>query len=98
MHRVKSLKTIAKLNEFGFNLLPEPTYSPDLTASIYWLFGFLKKMPQEKRFSSNEEVVAAVEPNLEAKDKSFYKLGIKHLEKHSNDCIALEGGHVEEYK
>ncbi|KAL7724756.1 hypothetical protein ACLKA6_008633 [Drosophila palustris] len=34
----KSMKTMAKLNELGFELLPHPPYSPDLAPSDYWLF------------------------------------------------------------
>ena len=34
----KSLKTIAKLYELGFELLPHPPYSPDLAPSDDWLF------------------------------------------------------------
>ncbi len=33
---------------------------------------------------------------IEAKDKSFYKHGIKKLGKHWNDCIAVEGDYVVE--
>ena len=57
----KSMKTMVKLNEFSFELLPHPPYSPDLTSSDYWLFTNLKKMLQGKRFGSNEEVIAETE-------------------------------------
>ncbi|KAM8710012.1 hypothetical protein ACLKA7_016761 [Drosophila subpalustris] len=40
----KSMKTMAKLNELGFELLPHPPDSPDLAPSDYWLFADLKKM------------------------------------------------------
>ncbi len=68
----KSMKTMAKLNKLGFNLLPHQPYSPDLAPSNYWLFADLKKMLQGKRFGSNEEVLVATEAYFEAKDKSFY--------------------------
>ena len=45
----KSMKTMVKLNELSFELLPHPLYSPDLAPSDYWLFADLKKMLQEKR-------------------------------------------------
>ncbi len=53
-------------------------------------------MLQEKRFSSNEEVIAADEAYFEAEDKSFYKHNIKRLEKCWNDCIVLERDYVDE--
>lgn len=40
----KSIKTMTKFNELGFQLLPHPPYSPDLAPSDYWLFADLKKM------------------------------------------------------
>ena len=39
----KSLKTMAKLYELGFELLQHPLYFPDLTLSDYCLFAQLKK-------------------------------------------------------
>ena len=54
-------------------------------------------MLQGKRFSSDDEVIAATEAYFEAKDKSFYKKGIESLEKLWNDCIAMEGDYVDEW-
>ena len=57
----KSIATMAKLHELHFELLPHPPYSPDLAPSDYWLFADLKRMPQGKRFDSNEEVISETE-------------------------------------
>ena len=75
------MKTMVKLNELSFELLPHPPYSPDLAPSDYWLFADLKKMLQGKRFGSNEEVLAETEAYFESKDESFYEKGIEMLEK-----------------
>ena len=50
----KSMKTMIKLNELSFELLPHPPCFPDLGLSEYWLFADLKKMLQGKRCGSNE--------------------------------------------
>ncbi len=50
-------------------------WGPDPAPSNYWLFADLKKILQGKRFGSNEELIAAIEAYIEAKDKSFYKCG-----------------------
>ena len=92
----KSMKTMAKLSELGYELLPHPPYSPDLAPSNYWLFADLKNMLQGKRFGSNEEEISETEAYFEAKDKSFFKLGIEKLEKRWNDCIILEGDYIDE--
>ena len=71
-------------------------YSPDLAPSDCWLFVDLKRMLQRKRFSSNEEVILETEVYFEAKDKPFYKKGIKLLQKCWNRCITLEGDYIDE--
>jgi [histone H3]-lysine36 N-dimethyltransferase SETMAR len=46
----KSIKTMAKLHELNFELLPQPPYSPDLAPRGYWLFADLKKILAGKKF------------------------------------------------
>ncbi|VVC40054.1 Hypothetical protein CINCED_3A010488 [Cinara cedri] len=91
----KSMKTMEKLHELGFELLPHPPYSPDLAPSDFFLFSDLKRTLTGKKFSTNEEVIAETEAYFEAKDKSYYKNGIEKLEVRYNRCIALEGNYVE---
>ena len=67
------MKKMVKLNELSFELLPYPPFSLDLAPSDHWLFADLKKMPQGKRFGSNEEVIPETEAYFESKDESFYK-------------------------
>ena len=67
----KSMKTMVKLNDLRFELLPHTPYSPNLAPSDFYPFADLKKMLQGKRFSSDDEVIAATEAYFEAKDKSF---------------------------
>ena len=92
----KSIATMAKLHESHFELFLHPPYSLDLVPSNYWLFADLKRMFPGKRFGSNEEVILETKAYFEAKDKMFYKKGIELLEKHWNQCIALEGDYVDE--
>ena len=40
--------------------------------------------------------MSETEAYFEAKDKLFYKKGIKLLEKYWNQCITLEGDYVDE--
>ena len=91
----KSMKTMVKLNDLRFQLLPHLPYSPDLAPSVFYLFADFKKMLQGKRFSSGDEFIAATEAYFEAQDKTFYKKGIESLEKRGNDCIAIEGDYVD---
>ena len=52
-------------------------------------------MLQVKRFSSNEEVISETEAYFEAEEKSFYKKGIKLLEKRWKQCIILKRDYVD---
>ena len=86
----KSLKTMAKLYELGFELLPHSPYSPDLAPSDYWPFAQLKKWLAGRKFHSNNEVITECETYFEGQDKSFYRKGIQMLERRWTDCITLQ--------
>lgn len=91
----RSITTMAKLHELGYELLPHPPYSPDLAPSDFFLFADLKRMLAGKKFRTNEEVIAEVEAYFEVKDKSYYRNGIEKLFDRYNRCIALEGDYIE---
>ena len=90
------MKTMVKLNELSFELLPHLAYSPYLAPSDYWLFANLKKMLQRKRFGSSEEAIAKTAAYFESKDESFDKKGIEKLEKQWHEYFTLEGNYVDE--
>lgn len=88
-------KTIAKISELKYELLQHPPYSPDLAPSDFWLFSHLKKFMRGKRFSSNEEVIAAVEAYFDSLPDSHFRDGIHKLEDHWNKCIEVQGDFIE---
>ena len=45
----------------GYELIPHPAYSPDLSSSDYFLFPNLKKDIRGRHFRSNEEAAAVEE-------------------------------------
>ena len=92
----KSIAIMAKWHELYFELLPHPPYSPDLEPSDYYLFTNLKRILQEKRFGSNDEMIAETETYFEAKGKSLYKKGIEMLEKRWSECITFKRDYVDE--
>ena len=59
----------------GYELIPQPAYSPDLVPNDYFLFPNLKKDIRGRHFRSNEEVVAAVEEWVGDKDHGFFSSG-----------------------
>lgn len=56
---------------------------------------YFKRMLAEKKFSTNEEVIAESKAYVEDKEKSYYKNGIEKLHDHYSCCIPLEGNYVE---
>lgn len=91
----KSVLTMAKFNELKYELLEHPPYSPDLAPSDYFLFRNLKQFLRGKRFSSNEEAIATVQQYFESLPETYYRDGIKLLEKHWNKCIVAEGDYID---
>ncbi|XP_018316263.1 histone-lysine N-methyltransferase SETMAR-like [Mycetomoellerius zeteki] len=83
---------IAKFNEFRYELLPHPVYSPDLAPCDYFLFPNLKKWFGGKRFITREQFIAETEAYFEGLNKSYYLDGLKKLE---NRWIELKGDYVE---
>ena len=60
-------------------------------------FADLKRMHQEKRFGSNEEVISENRCILSPKTNCSTKKSIKFLEKHWNQCITLKRDYADEF-
>ncbi|KAG5309730.1 MOS1T transposase, partial [Pseudoatta argentina] len=70
---------MAKFNEFRYEFLPHPAYSPDLAPCDYFLFPNLKKCFAEKGFTTREQLIAETEAYFEGLDKLYYLDGLKKL-------------------
>ena len=60
---------MAKLFDLRYEILPHPPNSPDLAPSDYSFFLNMKTWLGCKRFSSNEEIIAATNEYFECFDK-----------------------------
>ena len=87
VHTCKVAKDAVERN--GYELIPHPTYSPDLTPSDFFLFANLKKDIRGRHFRSDEEVVTVVEEWVNGKDHDFFSSGLA-LE---NRCHGLSASH-----
>ena len=81
--------------ECGFEVLPNPPYSPDMASSDFYLFPKLKSNLRGTQFGSNEGAKAAVNEYLEDQEKDFYLEGIIKLEQRWTESIALKGDYIE---
>ena len=77
-HTCKIAMDVVERN--GYELIPHPAYSSDLSPSDYCLFPNVKKDIRGRHFRSNEEVVAAVEEWVRDKDPGFFSSGLMALE------------------
>ena len=62
----------AKLFDVRYEILPHPPYSPDFAPSDYFLFPNMKTWLGGRRFSSNEEIIAATNEHFEGFDKNYF--------------------------
>ena len=79
----------------GYELIPHPAHWPDLAPSDFFLFPNLKKDIRGCHFWSDEDVVAAVEEQVNGQDPDFFISGLMALEHHWSKCITLEGNYIE---
>ncbi|KAG5311295.1 SETMR methyltransferase, partial [Acromyrmex insinuator] len=88
--------TTALLNQFSWDVLTHPPYSPDLAPSDYHLFTKLKESLAGKRFQSDEEEVQTAVTNWTKElAGSFYAEGISKLVFRYTKCIEIDGNYVE---
>ena len=93
--RVHTCKIAMDVERNGYELIPQPAYSPDLAPSDYFLFPNLKKNIRGHHFRSNEEVMAAIEEWVGDKDPGFFSSGLMALKHSWSKCIILEGNYIE---
>jgi histone-lysine N-methyltransferase SETMAR len=74
-----ALATPKKLAYLGFQCLDHPPYSPDMASPDYHLFPGLKKQLKGRHFSSDAEVIAAVETWLDGQPSDFFLSGLQKL-------------------
>jgi [histone H3]-lysine36 N-dimethyltransferase SETMAR len=90
-----SCVAMAAIHQAGFELVEHPPYSPDLAPSDYRLFPKLKEHLRGKKFSSDEEVMSAVNEWFAEVGQSFFQEAVEMLEHRWDKCIRVKGDYVE---
>ena len=80
----------SKLNEMGYEVLPHPPYSPDLSPTDYHFFKYLDNFLQGKRFHNQQEAENALQEFTEFRGRDFYTTGINQLISHWWKCVGLQ--------
>ena len=86
---------MATIHDCGFQVVPHPPYSPDLAPSDFHLFPNLKKDLAGQRFTTDEEVIDAVDSYREDQPKIFYCSGKEALGHRWRKCVDSQGDYVE---
>jgi len=87
-----TLEAIAKM---GWEVLPHPSYSPDLVPSDYHLFGFVKDQLRGQRYETTVEIQKAVCQCLRMVGMEFYRRGIFKLPERWQKCVQRSCDYVE---
>lgn len=87
--------TFQTIQELGWEILPHPSYSPDLAPSDFHLFGSLKEFLGGTHFNTDDEMKNDVLQWFRRNNKSFYAEAFQALVKCWDKCIIVAGGYVE---
>lgn len=89
-----SLMTREKISQLGWEVLPHPSYSPDLAPSDFHLFLSLQNSMRAMRFNSDEDLKQHIVQFFANKDKSFYERGILKLTERWKKVIEQNGAYI----
>lgn len=88
-HVAKS--TLQKLNEMGYETLPHPPYSPDLSPTDYHFFKHLDNFLKEKCFKTEVDAKNAFADFVASRTPDFYAIGIQKLVSRWQKCVESNG-------
>lgn len=89
-----ALKTLQKLRDLEWEILPHPPYSPDIAPSDFYLFRCLYNSLNGKKFNSEEAVKTHLTNFFEGKPKSFYQHGIEKLAERWTLVVERNGDYI----
>ncbi|KAF2348123.1 Transposase type 1 [Trinorchestia longiramus] len=87
--------TVQKFTELGYETLPHPPYSPDLSPTDYHLFKHLSTFLDGKTFRSKQEVKTTFKDFGVSQPLTFYQQGINNLVVRWQRCIAARGSYFD---
>jgi len=91
-HVAKITKMV--IEQFGWEILPHPPYSPDLAPTDFHLFRSLSCDLRGLSFKNEQEIEDWLIQWFDANDTSFYNRGIKKLIERCQKVINNEGGYI----
>ena len=83
--------TLQKLNVLGYETLPHPPYSPDLSPTDYHFFKHLENFLREKCFKNQGDAENAFTEFIASRSPDFYATGINKLLSRWQKCVESNG-------
>lgn len=87
--------TLQKLNNLGYEILPHPAYSPDLSPTDYHFFKHLENFLRDKCFINQDDAKNAFNDFIASRTPEFYDTGIKKLVSRWSKCIQSLGSYFD---
>ncbi|XP_047364411.1 histone-lysine N-methyltransferase SETMAR-like [Vespa velutina] len=87
-------RTLEKINELGWEVLPHPLYSPDIAPSHFHLFRSLQHFLSGKKFENLGDVENAISSYFTQKPIDFYRSGIENLHIRWQKVVDNEGDYI----
>lgn len=87
--------TLKKFADMGFEILPHPAYSPDISPTDYHLFRSMSNYLAGKKFGSLADLKNGILEFLESKDPDFFESGIFNLVDRWKRIIENEGDYFD---
>ena len=88
--------TLQKLNELGYETLPHPPYSPDLSPTDYHFFKHLDNFLREKCFKNLSDIKNAFSDFIATRTQDVYVTGINTLVLRWLKCVDSDSAHFDQ--
>jgi transposase len=81
--------------QFGWTVLPQPPYNPELAPSDFHLFVLMKDGLRGQHFPHNDAIITAVRKWVASASADFYKRIMQALVHRWRKCIGNGGDYTE---
>lgn len=93
----REAQTVEKVQSFGWNLIPRPPHSPDLSPSDFHLYRALLNKLINRRYASGEELETAMKEYFQSKTAKFYEQGIQMLREQCTEIVEKAGDYSDNF-
>lgn len=83
-----------KIQKLGWEVLPHPPYSPDISPSDYYLFRSLQNYLNGKEFQNKEAIKIGISAFFDSKKQEFYRKGIEALAQRWAQVVQSDGEYI----